>query len=151
MSPLLLKHARTAATVMSARQPRAHCLLHDRSGSAATASPALAPGPWISRARSSAQRRAPLETGEPVGDMNGWNHSGGWDALFGLRLGMVGRCTGVVIVEGEVAVAVAAVAAVIALVDELDRFLVGGGGGIGGFSRVYCGGDGAGDARDSEL
>lgn len=154
MSPLLLKHARTAATVMSARQPRAHCLLHDRGGSAPTASPALAPGPWISRTRSSTQRRTPLETGKPVGDMNGRDHSGRWDALLRLHLGMIGRCAGVVVVvEDEFAVAVAAVATVIALADELDRLLVVGGGGFDGVCRVCGGGDGgrAGHARDSEL
>lgn len=70
---------------------------------------------------------------KPVGDMNGRDHSGRWDALLRLHLGMIGRCAGVVVVvEDEFAVAVAAVATVIALADELDRLLVVGGGGFDG-------------------
>lgn len=142
--PVLRELALIAAAVMSARQPRAHLLLHDRSRRAPTASPALAPQPRIVRARSAAQLRTPNKAGKPVFDVSGRNDPRRFDLVFRL-LGRVRRRP-VFVVKDEFAVA--AVAAVTAAFDELDRLL--GGSGVGVLSRVCCG-SGAGHARDFGL
>lgn len=142
--PVLRKLALIAAAVVSARKPSAHLLLHDRSRRAPAASPALVPQPRIVRARSAAQLRTPNKAGKPVFDVSRRNDPHRLDLVLELLRRV--RRRPVFVVEDEFAVA--AIAAVTAAFDELDRLL--GSSGVGILCGVCCGA-GAGHARDFGL